>query len=64
MFGGSRVKLPKQLVAKIKRYAALAGYSSTEEFIVHALEKELATLEDADSDEEIRNKLRGLGYIS
>ena len=31
---------------------------------VDALEKELANLEDADSDEEIRNKLRGLGYIS
>ncbi len=64
MFGGSKIKLPKQLMARIKRYAALAGYSSTEEFVVHALEKELATLEEADSDEEIRNKLRGLGYIS
>jgi hypothetical protein len=32
--------------------------------VVHALEKELANLEEADSDEEIRNKLRGLGYIS
>ncbi len=64
MFAGDKIKLPKELLAKIKRYSALAGYSSPEEFIVHALEKELAGLEDADSDEEIRNKLRGLGYIS
>jgi metal-responsive CopG/Arc/MetJ family transcriptional regulator len=64
MFGGSKVTLPKELIAKMKKYAEVAGYSSTEEFIVHALEKELSTLEEADSDEEIRNKLRGLGYIS
>jgi len=27
------------------------------------LEKELAKLEDAESDEEIVNKLKGLGYL-
>ena len=64
MFGGDKIKLPKELLAKIKRYAAVAGYSSPEEFVVHALEKELANLEEADSGAEIRNKLRGLGYIS
>ncbi len=64
MFGANRIKLPKELLAKIRRYAALAGYSSAEEFVIHALEKELSTLEEADSDEEIKNKLRGLGYIS
>ena len=64
MFSGSKIKLPKELLAKIKRYAAIAGYSSPEEFVVHALEKELADLEEADSDEEIKKKLRGLGYIS
>ena len=32
--------------------------------ITHALEKELAQLEDADSEEEIKKRLRGLGYIS
>ncbi len=58
------MKLDKDLVAKAKRIAEIAGYSSTEEFITHALEKELAKLEDADSDEEIKNRLKGLGYIS
>jgi metal-responsive CopG/Arc/MetJ family transcriptional regulator len=42
---GSRVKLDKALLAKLKRYSDLAGYASVEEFITHALEKEIAQLE-------------------
>ena len=61
---GSKVKLDKDLLAKVKKYADIAGYSSPEEFITHTLEKELALLEDADSEEEIRKRLKGLGYIS
>ena len=64
MFGSAKVKLDKALVDKVKKYADLAGYSSAEEFITHALEKELAKLEDAGSEEEIKKRLRGLGYIS
>ena len=47
MFGYTKVKLERDLVAKIKRYADIAGYSSVEEFITHALEKEIAQLEEA-----------------
>lgn len=61
---GSGVKLDKALVARAKRYADLAGYSSVEEFIAHLVEKELAKLEGSDSEEEIKKKLKGLGYIS
>jgi hypothetical protein len=61
---GSGIRLDKALVAKARRYADLAGYSSVEEFIGHVLEKELARLEGADSEEEIKKKLKGLGYIS
>lgn len=64
MFGTTKVKLDKDLMAKIKRYAELAGYSSAEELITHALEKELAKLADAKDEEEIKKRLRGLGYIS
>jgi len=64
MFGTTKVKLDSELVNKVKRYAQIAGYSSPEEFISHALEKELAKLEGADTEEEIRKRLRGLGYIS
>ncbi len=65
MFGsGKSVKLDKDLVARVKRYADIAGYSSVEEFITHALEKELSKLDGAVSEEEIKKRLRGLGYIS
>ncbi len=63
MFGGN-VKLDKDLLARVKKYSDIAGYSSVEEFIAHALEKELAKLEDAGSEEEIKKRLKGLGYIS
>jgi metal-responsive CopG/Arc/MetJ family transcriptional regulator len=62
MFGN--VKLDKDLLKKVKMYAKMAGYSSPDEFIQHALEKEIALLEEADSEEEIKKKLQGLGYIS
>ena len=61
---GNRVKLDKALLAKIKRYADLAAYSSVEEFITHALEKEIAQLEQSESEQELKKKLKGLGYIS
>ncbi len=61
---GPKVKLDRALFEKVKKYSELAGYSSVEEFVTHALEKELAKLEDATSEEEIKNRLKGLGYIS
>jgi len=62
MFGN--VKIDKDLLEKVKKYSEIAGYSSPNEFIQHAIEKEIAQLEDSDSEEEIKKKLQGLGYIS
>jgi hypothetical protein len=31
---------------------------------MHALEKQIAEFDDAETDEEIKKKLQGLGYIS
>lgn len=64
MFGGPKIKLEKDLFERIKKTAKIAGYTSIDEFVTHVLEKELASLEDAGSDEEIKKKLEGLGYIS
>ena len=44
---GSKIKINKELLQKIRRYAEIAGYSSPEEFITHALEKEIAQLDGA-----------------
>jgi metal-responsive CopG/Arc/MetJ family transcriptional regulator len=62
--GKTKVKLEKDLLDKVKKYAEMSGYSSPEEFITHCLEKEIASLEESDSEEEIKKKLKGLGYIS
>ena len=62
--GKAKIKLDKALMEKVKKYADMAGYSSVEEFITHCLEKEISKLEEADSEEEIKKKLKGLGYIS
>jgi hypothetical protein len=58
-----KVAIDKILFGKIKKYAEMSGYSSTEEFVAHCLEKEVATIEEADSEDEIKKKLKGLGYI-
>ena len=61
---GSKIKLEKELLDKIEKYAGMAGYSSAQEFVVHTLEKTIAQLEEAESEEEVRKQLKGLGYLS
>ena len=57
------IKLDKALFERVKRRADAAGYSSPQEFVEHVIERELAQIEEGASDEEIMNKLQGLGYI-
>jgi metal-responsive CopG/Arc/MetJ family transcriptional regulator len=67
------VKIDKSLCQRAERAAAEAGYSSREEFIEHAIEKELAHYEDSESHspknpgkktkDDMLRKLKGLGYI-
>ena len=63
MFGGGKIKIEKGLYERAKKCADLAGYSSVDEFITHLIEKELSKLEGAGSDDEIKERLKGLGYI-
>ena len=65
MFGNSvKVKLDRDLMDRIRKVADVAGYATAEEFVTHVLEKEMLHFEDAGSDDQIREKLKGLGYIS
>jgi metal-responsive CopG/Arc/MetJ family transcriptional regulator len=57
------VKIEKSLCQRAEKAAADAGYSSREEFIEHAIEKELAHYEQAESKDDVMRKLKGLGYI-
>jgi hypothetical protein len=60
---GPKVKLDRDLWERLTRCAEAAGYASTEEFIRHTLEQAAAALESAGSEEEVRERLRGLGYL-
>ena len=59
----TKVKITKPLYERLAEIAGAGGYSSTEEFIVHILEKEAAKFDDAADDAEVQKQLRGLGYI-
>jgi len=65
---GGNVKLDKALLERVRKYAKAAGYSSPDEFIAHAIEKELAKLDEAkgegsETDPAVLERLKGLGYI-
>ncbi len=59
----SKVNLSKDQLQRIERSAKKAGYSSAQEFVEHVLDKELARLEEAESNEDLTRKLKGLGYL-
>jgi hypothetical protein len=62
--GMTTIKIDKDLHARLTKVADVAGYATVDEFVVHVLEKEMIHFEDSKNDDEIRAKLKGLGYIS
>jgi hypothetical protein len=62
MFGNS-IKVSRGLHQKLKEIAEVRGYSSAEEFAVHVLERAVADAEDPASEEELKTRLKGLGYL-
>lgn len=61
---GSKIRIDKRLMEKVKRYYRIAGYVSPDEFVEHIIEKEISRLEECEDDEVLRQRLKGLGYIS
>lgn len=59
----AKIKIDANLYDRVKKVSEVAGYTSPDEFIVHIIEKELAKLESADSDADVTERLRGLGYL-
>ena len=59
----AKIKIDSLLYERVKKVAALAGYATPEEFIEHVIEKELAVIESADYDEDVTERLKGLGYL-
>lgn len=63
MFSSVKIKIDKSVYERLTRVAEIAGYASTNEFIAHVLDREVASLEQSKTDEEVEKQLRGLGYI-
>lgn len=57
------VKLSKQLCDRARLVVEKAGYSSLEEFIEHAVERDLSKLEQSESKDDLIRKMKGLGYL-
>ncbi len=58
------IKINKSLYDRARQLVEKAGYSSLEEFVEHAMERDMARLEEAESKEDLIKKLKGLGYLS
>jgi hypothetical protein len=59
-----KIKIPAELYERLKKTAEKAGYSSVDEFIIHALDKAAPATPSADTDDEaLKKQLQGLGYI-
>ena len=64
MFASSaKVKIERSLYEKLASIAQSGGYSSTDEFVIHVLEREAAKFDEAADEAEVEKQLRGLGYI-
>ena len=62
---GSKIKLDRDLFERCQKHAKEIGYSSVQEFVIHAIEKELRDREKKSLEDKkaITDRLKGLGYI-
>lgn len=58
-----KIKVDGHLYDRLKKVSELAGYASVDDFVTHMIEKELSQIESSDSDADVEERLRGLGYI-
>jgi hypothetical protein len=65
MMSKLKLKIEGEMADRIVKVASVGGYSSAQEFVLHVLERELEKLDpgQVESEEEIRRKMEGLGYI-
>ncbi len=65
MFGNRqhKVLIDHELYERLAKAAQAGGYSSPEEFILHVLEGAATPAGAEESEEEVRKRLKGLGYL-
>ena len=65
MFGKRqhKIAIDHELYERLEKAARAGGYSSAEEFILHILEGAATPAGADESEEEVRKRLKGLGYL-
>ena len=63
MFSTKKIKISRDLYDQLTEAAQKVGYASTDELIVHVLQREVAQLGDDLDQDQAEEQLRGLGYI-
>jgi hypothetical protein len=58
-----KIELDQALWARVQEHVRAAGYSSPEEFVQHAIERELVKTEGGDTAKVAAGKIRGIGYL-
>jgi hypothetical protein len=58
-----KIKISRGLYDLLAKRAGETGYSSAEEYAVHVLETAVADAGPGATEEEVRERLRGLGYL-
>ncbi len=59
-----KLRVEEDLFRRMRKARIAAGYATDEEFVRHALEKEIARIESTVEEDEVKNRLQGLGYLS
>jgi len=59
----ARITIDDALHERAKQAAVAAGYSGVDEFVTHCIENELRRLNVEESERQVADQLRGLGYI-
>jgi hypothetical protein len=58
-----KIEFEDVLWTKVKKFAETAGYSSPEEFVQHAVERQMDAAASPEEDRDAAGKLKGLGYL-
>lgn len=58
-----KIKINRALYDLLVKQADEKGYASVEEYATHVLETAVADAGPAATEEEVRERLRGLGYL-
>lgn len=59
-----KIRINKALFALLQQKAEEKGFSDVEEYATHILETAVADAGENASEEEIRERLKGLGYLA